>query len=116
MYYLIIQLFKTEYKEDVLLAMTSCGIQKGSAYEGQNLDHAMVHEFPLFTGLIKSDDGRERYSLLISTVVDKKNRVRELIHLLKEADIDVNREKILRVIMIPAELIIDEETDWEETE
>ena len=54
--------------------------------------------------------------MLISTVVDKKNRVRELIHLLKEADIDVNREKILRVIMIPADLIIDEETDWEETE
>jgi hypothetical protein len=115
MYYLIIQLFKTEYKEDVLLAMTSCGIQKGSAYEGQNLDHAMAQEFPLFTGLIKSDGERERYSLLISTVVDKKERVRELIHLLKEADIDVIHEKILRVIMIPAVLIVDEKTDWEES-
>ncbi|MFC1569762.1 hypothetical protein ACFL4L_05970 [bacterium] len=113
MYFLIIQLFKIEYKEDVLLAMTSCGIQKGSAFEGQNLDKVLERDFPLFTGLIKSDDERERYSMLITSVVDKKERVKEFIQLLKEADIDITENNILRVVMIPAEIVVDNTQQWE---
>ncbi|MBN2104459.1 hypothetical protein JW835_10505 [bacterium] len=113
MYFLIIQLFKVEYKEDVLLAMTSCGIQKGSAFEGQNLDKVLEREFPLFTGLIRSEDEREQFSILITSVVDSKKRVREFVQLLKEADIDIKRENILRVVMIPSEMIIDHTQQWE---
>jgi len=113
MYFLIIQLFKVEYKEDVLLAMTSCGIQQGSAFEGQNLDKMLEREFPLFTGLIKSDDERERFSMLITSVVDTKKRVQEFVQLLKEADIDITKNNILRVVMIPAEMIMDDKQQWE---
>jgi len=115
MYLLIIQLFKMEFKEDLLLAMTSCGIDKGSAFEGQNLDNVLEREFPLFTGLIKSDDERERFSLLITSVVDKKERVQELIHLLMEADIDISKENIMRVVLIPAEVVFDHTQYWEKS-
>lgn len=113
MYYLIIQLFKTEYKEDLLLALTSCGIEKGSLFEGQNLDKVLQRDYPLFTGFVRSEDERERYAVLVSTVVDKKERVDELIALLKEADIDIRKEEILRIILLPTERILDHETDWE---
>lgn len=113
MYYLIIQLFKTEYKEDLLLALTSCGIEKGSLFEGQNLDKAFQRDYPLFTGFVRSEDERERYSALVTTVVDRKERVDELIALLKEADIDIRREEILRIVMLPVCRVLDFETDWE---
>lgn len=113
MYYLIIQLFKTEYKEDLLLALTSCGIGKGSLFEGQNLDKVLQREYPLFSGFIRSDDERERFSALVTTVVDRKESVDELIALLKEAEIDIRKEDILRIVLLPAERIIDHEIDWE---
>lgn len=113
MYLLIIQLFKIEYKEDLLLAMTSCGIHKGNAFDGQNLDKVLERDFPLFTGLIKSDDERERFSMLITSVVEKREQVKELISLLKEADIDIAKDNILRVILIPADMVIDEHQRWE---
>ena len=113
MYYLIIQLFKTEYKDDLLLALTSCGIEKGSLFEGQNLDKVLQRDYPLFTGFVRSDDERERYAALVTTVVDQKERVDELIALLKEADIDIRNEEILRIILLPAERILDHEIDWE---
>ena len=114
MYYLIIQLFKTEYKEDLLLALTSCGIEKGSLFEGQNLDKVLQRDYPLFTGFVRSEDERERYAALVTTVVDRKERVDELIGLLKEADIDIREEEILRIVLLPATRILDHEVDWEE--
>lgn len=113
MFFLIIQLFKIEYKEDVLLALTSCGIKKGSIFEGQNLDKILERDFPLFTGLIKSEDEKERYSILITAVVEKKEKVHELILLLKEADIDIKKEDILRLILLPIEYVVDDKIHWE---
>ncbi|NQT25647.1 hypothetical protein HQ585_09850 [candidate division KSB1 bacterium] len=113
MYYLIIQLFKTEYKEDLLLALTSCGIEKGSLFEGQNLDKLLQRDYPLFTGFVRSEDERERFSALVTAVVDRKERVDELIALLKEADIDIRKEEILRIVLLPAHRILDHEIDWE---
>ncbi|MBN1782011.1 hypothetical protein JW948_12840 [bacterium] len=113
MYLLMIQLFKMEYKEDVLLAMTSCGIQKGNLFEGQNLERALERDFPLFTGLIKSDLERERFSMLITSIVDEKSRIREMIHLLKDADVDITRDNIMRIILIPADMIIDNSVQYD---
>ena len=112
MFFLIIQLFRIEFKEDVLLALTSCGIKRGSIFEGQNLDRILERDFPLFTGLIKSENEKERYSLLITTVIEKKEKIQELVHLLKEAEIDVKKEDLLRIILIPTEMVIDNEIQW----
>ncbi len=114
MYLLIIQLFKNEYKDDIFLAFTSSGIKKASFFEGFNLDKVLQEEFSLFRGIIKSKEQRERYSMLITGVVDSKERVKEFIKVLKEAEIDVKKEDILRVVLIPTVLVIDKELDFEE--
>ena len=114
MFFLIIQLFKIEYKEDIILALTSCGIQKGSILEGQNLDKVLQRDFPLFTGFIKSEDEKERYSFLITTLIEKKEKVNELIELLQEADIDIQKENILRMILLPVEYVVDHELKWDQ--
>lgn len=113
MYYLIIQLYKIEYKEDLLLALTSCGIRKGSLFEGQNLDKVLNHNIPLFSGFIKSNDERERYALQFTGIIQDKAQVEELVSILEEADIHVKTEDIMRIIVMPTESVIDYETNWE---
>jgi len=112
MYFLIIQLYRIEYKDDLLLALTSCGIQKGSLFDGLNLDMTLQQDFPLFSGFVKSDDEKARYSVLITTVVESQEKVGELLALLKEADIDVEKEQILRLILLPAQMVIDNDLNW----
>ena len=113
MYLLIIQLYHAEYKDDVLLALTSCGIQKGGLFEGTNLDQELTRDFPLFTGLVRSDEEKARFALQITAVVDEKRKVHALIDLLKEADIDIEGEGILRMMLLPLDLFVDEGERWE---
>lgn len=116
MFFMIIQLFRIEYKEDIILALTSCGIRKGNICEGHNLDKLLQRDYPLFTGLIKSEDERESYSFLITSLIEKKEKVIELINLLKEADIDVEKENILRVILLPVETVVDHDLKWDRSD
>jgi len=113
MFLMIIQLFKIEYKDDLLLALKTCGIDTGCTWEGENLENALEHDFPLFKGLIHAAHERERHCLIISTVVQDEKTVDYLVTLLKDADIDIQKEKILRIILLPARRIIDAEHDWQ---
>jgi len=115
MYYLIIQLFRVEYKEDVLLALTSCGIKKVNLFDGQNMDKTLHGDIPLFSGFLKSPDEKERYSVLIMAAVKKKEKAKEVIHLLKEAGIEIQKRDILRLVLLPVELLIDNEIEWEKS-
>ena len=75
-----------------------------------------MQDFPLFSGLVKSDDEKARYSVLITTVVESQEKVIELLALLKEADIDVEKEHILRLVLLPVQMVIDNELNWTKTD
>jgi len=113
MFYLIIQLFKQEYKEDIFLAFTSCGIKNATFVEGFNLDKVLQEEFSLFKGILPPRDHRERYSLLIHALVESKDNIKEFINILKESGIDLENEEVLRVVLIPVVMVKDAHLDWE---
>jgi hypothetical protein len=113
MYFLIIQLFKTEYKEDVLLAMTTCGISKGNMFEGQNIDNILEQDVPIFAGLINPESERARQTIMITAVLDKKDRMQMLMQLLEEAGIEIASGEILKTILLPVEMTMDGATSWD---
>ena len=113
MYLMIIQLRKIEYREDILLGLTSCGIQNASVFEGENLDNMLERSVPIFTGLIRSEDEKSKYALLILSTVEKREKINLLIQLLKEADIDIENEDILQLILLPVDTLIDDKHKWE---
>jgi hypothetical protein len=113
MYFLIIQLFKTEYKEDVLLAMTTCGISKGNMFEGQNMDNILEQDVPIFAGLINPESERARQTIMITAVLDKKDRMQMLMQLLEEAGIEIASGEILKTILLPVEMTMDGTTSWD---
>ncbi len=112
MYYLIIQLFKHEYKEDLFLAFTSCGIKKATFIEGFNLDKILQDEFSLFKGIIPSKEQMERYSIIVHAIVEDKESVKELVDLLKESGIDLDKEDIMRIILLPVTYVKDIDVEW----
>ena len=71
MYLYVLQLFKIEYRDDILLAMTSAGIKRATVLEGTNFDRILEQEYPLFTGLFRGPEDRARFSHLVFGMVDE---------------------------------------------
>jgi len=112
MYLMVIHLFKTEYKDDILLGLTSCGITRGNLIEGKNLDKELEHDVPIFTGLIKPQFRKERFALMLTAVIDTRKRFDQFINLLKEADIDIQKEDIMRAMLLPLDVVVDSSVYW----
>ncbi|HOO60705.1 MAG TPA: hypothetical protein PLF44_03645 [Candidatus Mcinerneyibacteriales bacterium] len=106
MYYFVIQLFKEEFLDDIMLALTTAGIDNGTVVDGVNMDNMMNQRIPLFAGLIPNSDQRSRYCKVISCIVEDKQRVKAFLQSLDDADIDFEKEGIGRIILIPAEEVI----------
>ncbi len=107
MYYFIIQLYKEEYLDDIMLALTTAGIDNGTVVDGVNMDNIMNQHMPIFAGLIPGDDQRSRYCKVISSVVKKRDRIDAVLGTLRDADIDFKGEGLGRMLLLPAEEVIE---------
>ena len=103
MYFYIIQLFDIKYKEDIILALTSANVMRGTYIEGENYDHILNNEFPLFTGFFKTKELKERISSLFFGIVKDKNTLKNVIQLLKDAGIENKDDEIYRIILLKSE-------------
>lgn len=104
MYLYVLQLFNTDYREDMILALTTAGIKRATVVEGVNLDNMLTREFPLFTGLLRGPADRERYSQLIFGMVEDQKSLDAFVDVLRQAGIDNRREEIYRLLVLPGEL------------
>ena len=113
MYYMIIKLLNTDYKEDIFLALQSIGISRASYTESHNLEHYLSTEMTLFKGFFKSDnlsDSEREEEAVITSMVQSKDLVMEFLKNLREADIDIDRKNILRIFLVPLSLVFETET------
>jgi hypothetical protein len=100
MYLYVLQLFNTDYREDMILALTTAGIKQATVVEGINLDNILTHEFPLFTGLLRGPADRERYSQLIFGMVEDQKALDAFVEVLRQAGIDNRREQIYKLLVV----------------
>ena len=105
MFLYVLQLFKIEYREDILLAMTSAGIKRATVVEGTNFDKILEQEFPLFTGLFKGPEDRARYSHLVFGMVEDAAVLEGLVDVLRQAGIDNAGEEIYRLLVLEGRAI-----------
>jgi len=111
MYLLVIQLFKNEYKDDLYMALSSAGIQYTTYCDGQNLDNELKNKLPLFSGLFKSIEEKQRYASVYFCYASDKEQIKAIIEGFEIADIDWRKEGIFRMITIKAEEVYDPEID-----
>ncbi|TYB30435.1 MAG: hypothetical protein FXF47_09215 [Candidatus Mcinerneyibacterium aminivorans] len=107
MYYLIIQLYKENFIDDMLLALTTAGIENGTVVDGVNMDNYLNQRVPLFTGLIPNVGEDSEYCKIISSIIDSKKKAENFLKVLKEADIDFEKDNIGRIVLLPAEILAD---------
>lgn len=105
MFLYVLQLFKIEYREDLLLAMTSAGIKHATVLEGTNFDKILEQEFPLFKGLFRGPDERERFSQLIFGMIDDLEVLKTFTEVLRQAGIENEGEEIYRLIALEGRLL-----------
>jgi hypothetical protein len=104
MYFYVLQLFNTDYKEDMILALTTAGIKRATVVEGINLDKLLAQEFPLFTGLLRGPADRERYSQLVFGMVEDQKMLDAFVEVLRQAGIDNRKEEIYRLMVLQGEI------------
>jgi hypothetical protein len=107
---LIISLTEIDYKEDVLLALQSVGIQKASVLDAKNLNNSLASEFSLFSGFFSGGDAHEGEKLIILSHIKEVSEAKELIANLEAGGIPVNKENILNLYVVPTALSFDQET------
>ncbi len=103
MYFYIIQLFDYKYKEDIILALTSAGVMRGTYIEGENYDNLLNNEFHIFTGFFKTKELKERTSALFFGIVEEKKTIDNVRKLLEDAGIENENDGIFSIILLKSE-------------
>jgi len=113
MFYLVIQLFKEEYQEEVVLALTSVGIERATVSEGLNLENVVAMDMPIFAGF-RADSGRKsRFCKIITSAVEDEDVVDEFLAALKAGGIDFVKESLGVIVLLPVAKILKPESKGE---
>jgi hypothetical protein len=107
---LIISLLDLDYKEDVLLALQSAGIQTASVWDAQNLNHSLESEFSVFSGFFSGGDAHKDEKLIILSHIKDKSEAKEFISNLEAGGVPLTKENILNMYVVPASLVFSQET------
>jgi hypothetical protein len=100
---IIIKLFKTEYKEDLFMALSSAGIYKTTYCDAVNLDKELGASMSLFSGILKSAEEKERYAKVYFCFAEEKEQADAVIEGFEIAGIDWKKEEIFQMAVIPVE-------------
>jgi hypothetical protein len=110
MYSLFITVTNIDYKEDVLVSLQSAGISRASSVEATNLRRTLSDEFSLFSGFFRTAVEREDEQLIIIALIDSPGQAKEFIANLETTGIDLRKNDILRVAVVPSVLTFDHES------
>jgi len=109
MYFLYIKVLDISYKEDIILGLQSVGVVKASVIESKNLENELSSEMSLFRGFFRSEEDRKDQQIIINAVIDDKDQAKNLLNNLGESGIDLAKDEILRLFVIPVSLFFDSE-------
>ena len=110
MYFMFIKVMDVRYKEDVVLAMQSEGIQRASYIDSMDLDRSLSDDLQLFTGFFGT--GGEEQQIIITALVEDPAVGDEVISNLSQAGIPVESEPIIRLILWPVTHVFDGPAGW----
>ena len=107
---LIISLAELDYKEDVLLALQSVGIQKATVWDAKSLNKSLESEFSLFGSFFGGGAAHDGEKLIILTQINDVADAKEFISNLEEAEVRLKKQNILSMYVLPTALSFDNTT------
>lgn len=103
--YMIINLSKEKYLDDVLMALAEAGIDDTIVISGETLGHKLAFDNPLFAGFRKSFGSDKGYAKIIMAIAEK-SQVDFMLEELKHSGIDFKKQQIGKIILLPVEQLI----------
>ncbi len=98
--YMILQLNQEKYQDDVLMALTEAGIEDTMVLAAETLGHKLIFDNPLFAGFRKSMSSDKGYANVIMAIAEQ-NQVDFMLEELKNTGIDLIKDKIAKIILLP---------------
>ncbi len=114
MYFAFIKVFKIECKEDIILALQSVGVTKGSIYASLNLDKTLKDEETFIASFFRTEEDIAREQFIITTLMEDKKTAEHFLNNLRESGMDIDNEDILRLVVMPVSTVFDSEDGWKE--
>ena len=106
MFYLIIQLFKEKYEEEVLLALTSAGVDRATVTDNINLEKIVHSGIPIFAGVPSGAGEEKRFCKIFTAAVKDEHVVDDFLSALKAGGVDFLQDDIGIIILLPAARIL----------
>lgn len=103
MYLLVIVLHREEFLEDVLAVLVELGVTDATVIDSESMGAVLAYKVPIFAGLRFDLKGGRRYSKTIFALVEDKEIGDQVVHLLKETDVDLEIPGTGMVITIKVE-------------
>ena len=102
---LLIILNKEEFLDDILSALVEAGILNATVIESTRITEVLSHEVPIFAGLRQLSKGGRAYNRIILAPVEEEKEMREFLRILEETEIDLQKEEIGAIFLLPVEKI-----------
>ena len=103
--YMIINLNKEKYLDDVLMALAEASIDDTIVLSGETLGHKLAFDNPLFAGFRKSFGSDKGYAKIIMALAEK-SQVEFMLEELKNSGIDFEKDELGKIVLIPTDEII----------
>ena len=100
--YMILHLYKERYLDDILMALTESGVEDTIILEGQTLGHKLINDMPLFAGFRQSFGNKKGFAKIVMAIASK-DQIDTFIEELKNSGIDILKEGIANIVLIPIE-------------
>jgi len=103
---MILTLFDTEKKPEIMSAMVEIGITNATIVEASSLAKKIAYEIPIFAGLSYMSRGKSSSADLIISHLNKKSLAWKLVKLLKKNGIDLNKSGVGYIQLLKVESVI----------
>jgi hypothetical protein len=102
--YMILNLNKEKYLDDVLMALAEAGIDDTVVLSGESLGHKLTFDNPLFAGFRKSMGKDKGYANVIMAIAEK-DQIDFMLEELKHSGVDLIGDEIAKIVLIPTEVV-----------
>jgi len=103
--YMILQLYKEKYLDDIMMALAEAGIENTIVLSGESLSHKMAFSMPLFAGFRKTIGAEKGYANIILAIADEE-QIDFMLQELKKSDVNFIDDGIGKIVLLPIHKII----------
>lgn len=103
--YMILNLYKENFLDDVMMALTEASVDETIILSGEALSHKIAFDMPIFAGFRESVGSEKGYAKIIMAVAEP-DQIDMMLEALQGAGINFVEDHIGKIIILPVEKII----------